>query len=428
VRVSKSKLESSYAIALARHLAAHPAPGAQNQPTHLASLDRFAEYLPGKSDFDFLPAERARSAFEDEQEIIRTGRPLIGKVERTPHLDGRVTWCLTTKMPWRDQEGQLIGTFGISRDITAIKNAEEESDKLNRQLMLASHQAGMAEVATGVLHNVGNVLNSINVSASIVGARLRQSRVNNITRTLALLREHRQDLASFLANDPKGKALPGYLETLADHLAAEQAEMLSEMAHLEKNVEHVKEIVAMQQSYAKRCGVVETVQAADLIEDAIRLNLGAFERHRIAIVRQFEPVPPFRVDKHRVLQILVNLMRNAKYAIDELNPAEKRLTLAIASAAPDRLRISVSDNGIGIAPENLRRIFGHGFTTKPDGHGFGLHSGALAAKEMGGQLTAQSDGPGCGATFCLELPLTQARPEPQRHQNGNRINHHAVGF
>jgi len=147
------------------------------------------------------------------------------------------------------------------------------------------------------------------------------------------------------------------------------------------------------------------------------MNLGAFERHGIRIERQYSEVPPVLADRHKVLQILVNLMRNAKYAIDEFRPADKRLALGIHVSAGG-VTISLQDNGIGIPPENLTRIFGHGFTTKRDGHGFGLHSGALAAQEMGGRLTAQSEGVGKGATFCLELPVA---PVPADQKNKNEL-------
>ncbi len=285
---------------------------------------------------------------------------------------------------------------------------------LREQLALARRQASMAEVATGALHNVGNVLNSVSVAASLVDDRLRQSRVNNLGKALALLHEHRGDLASFLAEDPKGKMLPSYLETLAEHLVAEHADLLREMETLNKNVDHIKEIVAVQQSYARQCGVTETLDAAELVQDAIRMNLGAFERHGITIVREFAPVPPVTVDKHKVLQILINLMRNAKYAMDEAPEMEKRLTIGLSCRTNGRVAITITDNGIGIAPENLGRIFEHGFTTKRDGHGFGLHSGAVAAREMGGQLTVTSEGLGKGATFCLELPI--APHPPQSHE------------
>jgi signal transduction histidine kinase len=116
-------------------------------------------------------------------------------------------------------------------------------------------------------------------------------------------------------------------------------------------------------------------------------------------------VPPLITEKHKVLQILVNLMRNAKYALDEGGRPEKLMRVRAELNGHGTVRISIIDDGVGIAPENLTRIFGHGFTTRKAGHGFGLHSGALAAKELGGTLIAQSDGPGCGANFTLELPL-----------------------
>jgi signal transduction histidine kinase len=309
--------------------------------------------------------------------------------------------------------------------VSDCKHLEAEVARLGEELKILSRQASMAEVATGTLHNVGNVLTSVNISASLVSNRLRQSRVGNLGKALVLLREHRSDLAAFLTDDPKGKVLPSYLETLADHLTAEQSEMLREMESLSKNVEHIKEIVAMQQNYAKLCGVTETLQIAELVQDAIRMNLGAFERHSVTVIREFGEVPKVTVDKHKVLQILVNLMRNAKYAMDELGPAEKRLTVSIAAKAGERVVVSVRDNGIGIPPDNLAHIFSHGFTTKRDGHGFGLHSGLQAAKEMGGQLTVFSDGPGKGATFSLELPAAQNQPASLPHNNGNG-NHEAA--
>jgi signal transduction histidine kinase len=281
---------------------------------------------------------------------------------------------------------------------------QAEIIRLREELALVSRLASMAEVATGTLHNVGNVLTSINVSASMVKSRLRESRVANLAKALLLLREHRSDLAAFLQDDPKGKMLPAYLETLADHLSGEQSELLREMDTMGKDIEHVKEIVAMQQNYAKVCGVTETIPAADLVDDALRMNLGAFERHGVTVVREFADVPPVKVDKHKVLQILVNVMRNAKYAMDELAPAEKRLTVSIGLKDDSSVAITVRDNGTGISRENLARIFSRGFTTKRDGHGFGLHSGRQVAQELGGQLTVSSDGPGKGAAFCLELP------------------------
>jgi two-component system NtrC family sensor kinase len=263
----------------------------------------------------------------------------------------------------------------------------------------------MAEVATGVLHNVGNVLNSVNVSSTLVCDGVRQSKLPTLVRTAAVLREHAHDLTSFFSRDPRGRILPELLTQLAEHLSHEQTHALKELESLTKNIAHIKDIVAMQQSYAKVSGVAESLPLAGLVEDALQFNIAAFTRHGVSVVRQYEQVPPVTVDRHKVLQILINLMHNAKYAMDEAQQEDKLLVLGIARNGEDRVRITVGDNGMGISSENLTRIFSHGFTTKRNGHGFGLHIGALAAREMGGSLTAHSDGPGRGATFTLELPL-----------------------
>ena len=167
----------------------------------------------------------------------------------------------------------------------------------------------------------------------------------------------------------------------------------------------------MQQNYAKISGVYQDLSPAELVEDALRLNMAALERHRIELVREFDSnTPAVCIDRHKVMQILINLLRNGKHAMEHMEEgAPRRMVIRIAAAGTDRTRITVTDNGIGIPPENMARIFNHGFTTKKDGHGFGLHSGANAAKEMGGSLTAHSDGPGKGATFTLELPTAESR-------------------
>ena len=308
--------------------------------------------------------------------------------------------------------GQALGAVVVVQDITERRLAEEELEEVHKQLMVASRQAGMAEVATNVLHNVGNVLNSVNVSASLVAERIKRSKCTSIARVAALLREHAQDLATFL-NGAQGRQLPVYLHEVAEVLTAERDAAVEELVALRHNVEHIKEIVAMQQGYAKRGGITDTLDIRALAEDSLRMNEGAFSRHGVTTVRDFAEVPLIQVDKHKVLQILVNVIRNAKYACAELKRGERRVTVRIRTAQ-QAVTVAVIDTGIGIPRENLQRIFNHGFTTRPEGHGFGLHSSALAAQELGGSLEAQSDGPGKGATFTLTLPLKSAEPRDGR--------------
>ena len=293
----------------------------------------------------------------------------------------------------------------LEAEIAERKRMELEVERSHQELLIASRQAGMAEVATSVLHNVGNVLNSVNVSASLVADKIRKSKISNISRAAEMIQEHAHDLPEFLTQDPKGRQLPQYLGRLAKHLDEEQMGILAELDSLRKNVEHIKGIVGMQQNYAKVFGSAEAVKPTELVEDALRMNSGALVRHDVHVIREYEPnLPEVTVDKHKLLQILVNLICNAKKACDESIHPEKLLTVRVVKTEA-RLKISVIDNGVGIPPENLTKIFNHGFTTRKDGHGFGLHSGALAAKEMGGALVAQSEGHGKGASFTVELPV-----------------------
>jgi signal transduction histidine kinase len=289
-----------------------------------------------------------------------------------------------------------------------LLRAQAELQEAHQALMRASRQAGMAEVASNVLHNVGNVLNSVNVSANLLDERMRMSKASGLARVAAMLEEQGDRLGVFIASDDRGRRLPTYLAQLSSHLKDDREAALKELASLVKSVEHIKDIVRMQQSYATHGGVVEIVAVADLVNDSVRLNEEAFSRHGVTLACEFEQVPAITVDKHRVLQILVNLIRNAKNACEDSGRNDKRITIRVTPCALG-VAIDVVDNGVGIPAENMARIFSHGFTTRPEGHGFGLHSAALAAQELKGSLGVASDGPGCGATFRLELPVNPAK-------------------
>jgi ligand-binding sensor domain-containing protein/signal transduction histidine kinase len=299
-----------------------------------------------------------------------------------------------------------------TRDLElANRQMREAQDKL----VTTARQAGMAEIANNVLHNVGNVLNSVNVSSELIGGKLRNSKSTGLAKAVNLMNEHAADLGAFITLDERGKALPGYLNKLVAALAQEKQEVTGELDSLTKSIDHVKEIVATQQSYSGVSSVIEPVQVKDLMEDALRMNAGSIAHHQISIVKEFAEVPLVLLDKHLMLQILINLIGNAKHALNggSQQPHQIKLKLEIAETADTpHLRIHIEDNGEGIAPENLTRLFAHGFTTRKNGHGFGLHSCALAVKEMRGSITAFSDGIGRGAAFVLELPMNRVAESP----------------
>jgi ligand-binding sensor domain-containing protein/signal transduction histidine kinase len=292
----------------------------------------------------------------------------------------------------------------LESEIEERKRMQMEVERVHRLLVDASRQAGQAEVASSVLHNVGNVLNSVNTSASIITDQVRDSKAADVSQVAELLIEHQNDLAEFLVRQGRGEPMTNYLKALGQRLVSEQAIMLKELQELVRNIDHIKEIVAMQQSYAQVSGVMEKQSIPALVEDALRLHAAALARHKVQVVRQFGPVPEVLVDKHKILQILVNLISNAKYALSESAATERLLALGVKIDENNLVRISVADNGVGILEENLDRIFSLGFTTRQNGHGLGLHSGFFAAREMGGTLLVHSDGPGKGATFTLVFP------------------------
>ena len=288
-----------------------------------------------------------------------------------------------------------------------VKERTSELKATHQRLQEISRQAGMAEVATNVLHNVGNVLNSVNVSSTLVMEGVKKSRITGLARAVGMLKQHEHDLGPFITTDPKGKQLPAYLAQLSDHLRGEQEMVVKELDSLRKNIDHIKSIVAMQQGYAKNTAVIEVLDISELVDDSIRINDVSLGRNGVVVDRRFERIPEFGTQKHKILQILVNLVRNAERACVETGRNDKKITVSV-TAVEGRVRISVLDNGVGIPQENMKRIFNQGFTTREDGHGFGLHSAALAAKELGGSLTVRSDGAGQGAEFVLELPMDAA--------------------
>ena len=313
-----------------------------------------------------------------------------------------------------EPEPDRTSQIGILTDEVAAMLAERrarvrrdaELDAAQRRCIELSREAGMAEIATGVLHNVGNVLNSVNVSASLVAGKIRESRVDHLVALIHMLKQHNGGLQEFLANDPKGRRVLPYLAKLGGHFQSERDGLLKELELLSSHVAHIKQIVATQQSYAKVSGLVENINLSDVVDDAFRILAAGWVRHEIKVEREFDILPTIAADKHQILQILLNLLRNAKQAIRQADDmGEKAIRVSIRRLDQSRVSLAVEDTGVGLPPENLTRIFGHGFTTKPDGHGFGLHSCALAASQMGGSLRAESEGIGRGATFILELPL-----------------------
>ncbi|MFN0008514.1 MAG: CHASE4 domain-containing protein [Planctomycetota bacterium] len=310
---------------------------------------------------------------------------------------------------FRKLELQRTDEFGIlSREFDRMMEKLSESRAAN---VKTARAAGMSEIATAVLHNVGNVLNSVNVSATIVAQRASHTDAADLLQAMKAVEESAGDLATFLSQDPRGKHLQPLLVSLAEQMAGDQAAIREEVKTLSEGIEHIQQLVRSQQDFAGRSGVLEAVDVAHPIESAFAMSArpaeGEFE-----IALEKNDVPMCRIDRHKLTEILVNLYRNAREAMIEAGDSRRCIVVRASRPEEGRLRIEVEDDGVGIPAENLERIFTHGFTTKKSGHGFGLHSSANAAREMGGTLVARSAGVGQGSTFILELPARAAQAAP----------------
>ncbi len=361
------------------------------------------EEIAGRTDYDFYDRELAEKYRADDKRIMDSGK--MEEIEEKYVLDGQEVIVQTVKTPLKGDKDDIVEILGIFWDITERKRAEAELKAAQEKLIEIAHRAGMAEVAADILHNVGNVLNSINVSTTVIREKVAYSELANLVKVASIINEHTDDIGTFLTEHPQGKHIPVYLTEVSKCLQDEQTDIIGKLRGLADNVQHIKDIVSTQQSYAKVSGVEVQTSISKLAEDAIQINSAGLECHGTQLIREFEELGDIEIDKQKLLQILVNLINNAKYALSDSSKEEKLLTIRIYKHCDDRFRIEVADNGVGISEDNLTKIFSHGFTTKEHGHGFGLHSSALAAKEMGGSLTVYSEGVGQGAMFTLELPF-----------------------
>jgi len=332
---------------------------------------------------------------KDQKDIVKQGR--------FKRKDGSTFFVETSlKLVTQEKQDYIIA---IARDITERKRAEAKLKTAQEKLLETAREVGMAEVATGVLHNVGNVLNSVSVTAESIQKRVRGSKISYLSDVVGLFQEHENELGKFMVNEERGKKIPAFLANLSKELIDEQQRCLEALEELTKHVQHVGDIIQLQQSHSKTKGLIEPTSIEEIVEDTLKINAEMITRNNVDVRREIPNLPTLLLDRHKVLQILTNLISNAIYALSKSDRDDKILKIQVNEQKNGRLRIDVRDNGIGIPEENLTRIFEHGFTTKKKGHGFGLHSTALSANELNGSIKAHSDGPGKGAVFTVELPF-----------------------
>ncbi len=272
----------------------------------------------------------ARSDVHSRDEVEQLANSFNGMADMILHRDKELSEAkrdLERRVNERTQE--------LREQIVAKDAALADLAEAQRRLIDLSRLSGMAEVATGVLHNVGNVLNSVNVSATIVADHLSALRVGQISELAQVLNDHKSELNDFVANDPRGQRIIPYMSNLSLHLEQERNQLGKEVAGLLQHVGHIKQIVAMQQTYARSSGVLEKVALADVMEDALGMTRSGMERHNIELDIQDKDLPPITTDRHKVLQILLNLIRNAKDAVKLSGKKDRRISICLTRVSED---------------------------------------------------------------------------------------------
>lgn len=383
------------------------------------SLNSQAEGFLGYSSLDWSSSSeffRKRIHPEDLPRVLKVWRSLVHgptryQVEfRLRTQEDQYVWVCENGASIYDTDSKLT-VCGVLKDVDERYAEAAAAAKAHAQQVAAAREAGMAEIAKGVLHNIGNVLNSLNVSAKLHVEDITSSRAVNLGKAARLMSEHKDDFVPFITKNPQGRRLPEYLMSVSDHLAQENSRFYAEAQAMVQHIEHMRDVISLQQVHGRTTAFKEAADLASLMEHALILDGDILLDAEMIIERNFADVPPLYLSKNLLLQILVNLISNARHAVSTPGITERRITLSISPPHEGEITLSVTDTGCGISKANLNRICTHGFTTRQKGNGFGLHHACLLAEEMGGRLSVESDGEGCGASFFVTLPVTLHSPD-----------------
>ena len=311
-----------------------------------------------------------------------------------PNIIGIIGLILVAFITWlssNTMERALADLRLLVQDLDArVEERTEELKKTQQHLIKTAHKAGMAEIAVGILHNIGNTLNSVNISTREIIRIIGSSRIRGFSKANKMLSENRENLADFLVNDTRGKLLPDYYMKLGKCLQNEQNDIDREAELLLKNIRLIKEVIDTQQEYAKVESYTEEINVFDAIEEALIIQHNMLQKYGVEVSRSYSENDniTLSVQKSKLIHILLNIFKNACEALKE--SGEKHLEIDVIKSGEGEVAIKIFNSGKRIEKEVLDRIFNYGFTTKKDGHGFGLHVCANFMAEMGGKIQAEN--------------------------------------
>ena len=267
----------------------------------------------------------------------------------------------------------------------------------------------MAEVARGVLHNAGNVMNSITTATFQIESAVEKSSPDGLEKLVELLKTEK-DLGAFFATDKRANQVLPYLEKILQAQRSYREVMQSEIGVLQSGIGHLSGIIQSQHAFADKPNFVESIDPTCVVNDSINLVNEAFARHGVTLTSEFQTVPSVLVDRNRLTQVILNFLTNAKDALKANDPGNRKIHIELLKLTDGNVvRIRVSDNGPGVPIHLKDKIFSSGFTTKDSGLGHGLHYCAVSAMELGWKIGLDTNLGEFRTIFYLDIPFENSQ-------------------
>jgi len=374
-----------------KHLANHPG----------ATIDD----LLGKTDFDLQDEKHAREAYRDEQEIQKTRTPKVDYIEKEITEDGSERWVATTKLPMLNRQDEVIGTFGISRDVTKIKLLEKQQ---NEAMLDKAVAQGKFEIASEVMHDIGNAISGFGSHLTRIKRMQENGNVKNL-RSLITFFEEQKIIMDNAIGESKSAAVIKMLGGMAQTQQDNEHETIKSVTEQLNIVSNIEEILNIQRKYISGYESKDrkTVNLKNIIDDSLSMLSGFINKSNIDVSLNIaNDLPPIKGDRTKLMQLLLNLIKNSLEATED-NKHEKNICIN-AFTDMNKLILQVKDNGKGFDGEVAGQLFNRGFTTKTDGRGQSLYNCKTIVESHEGTIDIKSDGPGMGTLTTIGFKILAA--------------------
>ncbi len=386
---SKFLRVSKYMVS--KHLAEHP--------------DASVNDLIGKSDFDFNDEVHAKEAYEDEMEIQRTQKPKIDYIEKETKDDGTEKWVATTKLPLINTQGEVVGTFGISRDVTKLKMLEKQQHEANLDKAVAQ---GKFEIASEVMHDIGNAVVGFGSYLTRIKRLQEQGNYENLKNLINFFEEQKTSIANAIGQQ-KADAVINMLSGIAQTQNNNKEEITKSITEQLNIIANIEEILNIQRQYITGHESKERKQAnlKNIIDDSLSMLFSAIDKTAVDIsVNITDNLPSIKGDRTKLMQLLLNVVKNSLDAIEE-NTTEKNISIDAYTEA-NKLILRIKDNGRGFDSATAGQLFNRGFTTKANGTGQSLYNCKTIVESHEGTIAITSDGPGKGTLTTIGFKILAA--------------------